>query len=96
MANQTMRNSALAPGLLGLALIPSTGLAQVGVASKLPARRGPSGETHTASPRAKPPGAPAYTYTLLNFPGTYYTCQWHQPGRDQFKDGDRWRGQGGH
>jgi hypothetical protein len=73
MSKQTVRNSALALGLLGLALIPSTGLAQVGFASKLPARRGPSAAAHAASSQAMTPAAPSYTYTLLNFPGTYYT-----------------------
>lgn len=73
MTKQTLRNFALAQSLSVLALIASTSLAQVGVASNLPARRGPSAAAHAASPQAKTPRAPSYTYTLLNFPGTYYT-----------------------
>jgi hypothetical protein len=73
MTKQTVRKSVLALGMLGLALIPSTVLAQVGVASKFPNRRGPSAAAHAAGLQTKTPGAPSHTYTLLNFPGTYYT-----------------------
>jgi hypothetical protein len=70
---QTSKNFALALSLLGLALIPSTSLAQAGLASKFPARRPASAAAQAASHQTKTPGAPSYTYTLLSFPGTLST-----------------------
>jgi hypothetical protein len=70
---QTSKNFALALSLLGLALIPSTSLAQAGLASKFPARRPASAAAQAASHQTKTPGAPSYTYTLLSFPGTLCT-----------------------
>jgi probable HAF family extracellular repeat protein len=72
MTKRTLKNVALSAGLLGLALSTSTGLAQVGLASKLRAGRPASGAAQSASHPAKTPGA-SYTYTLLSFPGTLYT-----------------------
>ncbi|MGA7078003.1 MAG: hypothetical protein WBQ43_12795 [Terriglobales bacterium] len=72
MTRQTLKNFALALSLLGLALIPSTSSAQVGLASKVSGKRRPSGAAQTASHQTKTPGA-SYTYTLLSFPGTFYT-----------------------
>lgn len=74
MTKQTLKNFALALGLLGLALIPSTSLAQGGLASKkIRAKRLPSTAAQTASHQTQTPGAPSYTYTLLSFPGTLST-----------------------
>ncbi len=73
MTRRTVTNSGLVLALLGLVQIPSTGLAQVGVASKFPGKRRPSAAAHAASHPAKTPGTSSYTYTLLSFPGTYYT-----------------------
>jgi probable HAF family extracellular repeat protein len=73
MTKQTLKNLALALGLLGLALIPSTGFAQVGLASKLPARRPVSAAAQAASHKTQTPGSPSYTYTLLSFPGSLDT-----------------------
>ena len=70
MTRQTLKSFALALSLLGTALIPSTSLAQVGLASKLP---GKNPATAAASHQAKTPGAPSYTYTLLSFPGSLDT-----------------------
>ena len=87
MTKQTLKNFALALGLLGLALIPSTSLAQVGLASKLPGKNPATAAAQTVSHQAKTPGSPSYTYTLLSFPGTLNTvCERHQHGRDHFKD----------
>jgi probable HAF family extracellular repeat protein len=73
MTKQTLKNFALALGLLGLALIPSTSLAQVGLASKLPGKNPATAAAQTVSRQAKTPGSPSYTYTLLSFPGTLNT-----------------------
>jgi len=73
MTKQTSKTVALALGLLGLALIPSTSVAQAGLASKLPGRNLATTAARAASRQAKTPGAPSYTYTLLNFPGTLST-----------------------
>lgn len=73
MTKQTLKNLALALGLLGLALLPSTGLAQVGLASKLPAKRPASAAAQAARHQAETPSSPSYTYTLFGFPGTLYT-----------------------
>jgi len=73
MTKQTLKNFALALGLLALALIPSTSWAQVGLGPKLPGKNPASAATQAASHQTKTPGAPSYTYTLLSFPGTLYT-----------------------
>ncbi len=73
MTKQTLKNFALALGLLGLALIPSTSLAQVGLPSKLPGKNPASAAAQSASHQAKTQGSPSYTYTLLSFPGTLST-----------------------
>jgi hypothetical protein len=73
MTKQTLKNFALALGLLGPALIPSTSGAQVGLASNFPGKRPPTHSAQAASRPAKTPGAPSYTYNLLSFPGTLDT-----------------------
>lgn len=73
MTKQTLKHLALALGVLGLALIPSTIWAQVGPASKLPGKRPASAAVQAASHQIKTPGAPSYTYTLLSYPGTLST-----------------------
>ena len=73
MTKQTSKNFALALGLLGLALIPSTSVAQAGLASKLPGKNPATAAAQAASQQAKTPGAPSYTYTLLSFPGSLST-----------------------
>jgi len=73
MTRQTLKNSALALGLLGLALIPSTSVAQAGPASKLPGKNPATAGAQAASHQTKTPGSPSYTYTLLSFPGTLST-----------------------
>jgi probable HAF family extracellular repeat protein len=73
MTKQTLKNFALALGLSALALIPSTSLAQVGLAPKLPGKHPASAAARAAGHQTKTPGAPSYTYTLLSFPGTFYT-----------------------
>jgi len=73
MTKQTLKNFALALGLSGLALIPSTCVAQAGLASKLPGKNPASAAAQAASHQAKTPGSPSYTYTLFSFPGTLTT-----------------------
>ena len=73
MTKQTLKNFALALGLLGTALIPSTSLAQVGSASKLPGKNPATAAAQTANHQTKTPGSPSYTYTLLSFPGSLDT-----------------------
>lgn len=73
MTKQTWKNSALALGLLGLALIRSNSLAQVGLGSKLPGKNPVTAAAQAASHQAKTPGAASYTFTLLNFPGSLDT-----------------------
>jgi probable HAF family extracellular repeat protein len=73
MTKQTLKNLALALALLVLALIPSTSLGQLGLVSKLPAKRPASAAAQAASHQTKTPGSPSYTHTLLSFPGTLYT-----------------------
>jgi hypothetical protein len=73
MTKQTIRNFALASGLFGLALIPSTSLAQVAFASKLPGKRPASAAAQAASHQTKTPGSPSYTFTLVSFPGSLST-----------------------
>ena len=53
MTKQTLENFALALGLLGTALIPSTALAQVGFASKLPGKNPATAAARMASRHAK-------------------------------------------
>lgn len=69
----TLKNPVLCTGLFGLALSASTGLAQVNLASKFPAKRTASGRPQAASRPAKTPGAPSYTYTVVSFPGSLST-----------------------
>jgi hypothetical protein len=69
---RTLKHPALALGLLGLALIPSTGSAQVGLASKRLGKRPASAAERAAGHQTKVPGT-SYTYTLLSFPGTLST-----------------------
>ncbi len=73
MTKQTWKNFALALGLLGIPVIPSTVSAQVGLASKLPGKRPATAASQAASHQAKTPDSPSYTYTLLSFPGTLST-----------------------
>jgi len=73
MTKQSLKNLALALALLGLASIPSTSLAQVGLAPRLPGKRPLSAAAQAPGHQTKAPGAPSYTYTLLSFPGTLYT-----------------------
>jgi hypothetical protein len=73
MTKQTLKNFALALGLSGLTLIPSTGLAQVAFSPRLPGKNPVSAAARAASHQTKTPGSPSYTYTLLSFPGTLYT-----------------------
>jgi probable HAF family extracellular repeat protein len=73
VTKQTIRNFALAVGVLGLALIPSTSLAQLGLASKLPGKNPASAAARAASHQTTTPGATSYTYTLPSFPGTLST-----------------------
>ncbi|MGD0214675.1 MAG: hypothetical protein ABSB87_15725 [Terriglobales bacterium] len=73
MTRPTLKNFVLALSLLGTALIPSTSLAQVGLASKLPGKRPASAAAQAASHQAKTAGSPSYTYTLLSFPGALLT-----------------------
>jgi probable HAF family extracellular repeat protein len=73
MTKQTLKKFALALGLLGLALIPSTSVAQAGLASKLPSKNSATAAAQAANHQAKTPGTPSYTYTLLSFPGTLST-----------------------
>ena len=69
MTKQILRNFALALGLLGTVLIPSTVSARAGLATKRPATAGAQAASH----QAKTPGSPSYTYTLLSFPGSLDT-----------------------
>jgi uncharacterized membrane protein len=74
MTKQSLKNFALALSLLALALIPSTSLAQVGLASKLPGKNPATASAQAASHQPKTLGSLSYTYTLLSFPGTLYTA----------------------
>jgi len=69
MTKQTW-NLALALSLLGLALIPSTSLAQVGLWTKGPGKNPASSAAQAASHQTRTPGAPSYSFTLLSFPGS--------------------------
>src|SRR5580698_1470831 len=73
MTKQTLKKFALTLGLLGLALLPSTGVAQVGLAAKLAGKHPVSAAAPAANRQTKTPGAPSYTYTLLSFPGSLDT-----------------------
>src|SRR5271170_1518095 len=73
MTKQTLKKFALALGLLGPALLPSTGVAQLGLAAKLPGKHPASAAAQAANHQTKTPGAPSYTYTLLSFPGSLST-----------------------
>jgi len=73
MRKQTLKNFALALVLLGLASIPSTSAAQFAPASKLPGKNAASAAARAESRRRQTPGTPSYTYTLLSYPGTFYT-----------------------
>src|SRR5271166_3972117 len=73
MTKQTLKNFALTLSLLGLALIPSTSLAQTGLASKLPGKNPATAASQAPSHHTKTPGSPSYTYTLLSFPGSLDT-----------------------
>jgi hypothetical protein len=73
MTKQTLRNFTLALGLLGLALIPYTSVAQAAHGSKLPGKNAASAAARAESPRRQTPGSPSYAYTLLSYPGTFYT-----------------------
>jgi probable HAF family extracellular repeat protein len=73
MTKQTLKKFSLALGLLGLALIPSTSVAQAGLTSKLPSKNSATAAAQAANHQAKTPGTPSYTYTLLSFPGTLST-----------------------
>ena len=68
MTKQTVKNFALALGLLGLALIPSTGLAQVRLASNLPGKNPKSAATQAVGHQTQMPGAPTFTWGLIDFP----------------------------
>jgi len=74
MKKQTLKNFAFALGLSGLALIPSTGLAQGGLWSKRPDKSSAAAAAaRTPSHPAKPASSPSYTFTLLSFPGSLDT-----------------------
>jgi hypothetical protein len=73
MTKPILKNSALALGLLGTALIPFTSLAQAGHASRLPGKNPATAAAQAASHQAKTPGSPSYTFTLLSFPGSLDT-----------------------
>jgi hypothetical protein len=73
LTEQTLNNFALSLSLLELALIPSTSLAQVGRASKLPGKNPATAAAQAASHQARTQGSPSYTYTLLSFPGSLDT-----------------------
>jgi probable HAF family extracellular repeat protein len=70
---RTLKNFALALGLSGLALIPSTSWAQADAASKLPGKHPASAATQAASSQTRTPEAPSYTYTLFSYPGSLDT-----------------------
>jgi|ERR1700733_2001182 len=73
MTKQTLKNFTLPLALLGLALIPSTIWAQVGLAAKLAGKHPASAAPRAASDQTKTPGSPSYTFTLLSFPGSLDT-----------------------
>jgi hypothetical protein len=73
MTKQSLNTLALALTLSGLALIPSTSLAQIRTVSRLSGKNPATVAAQTASHQTKTPGAPSYTYTLLSFPGSLDT-----------------------
>jgi uncharacterized membrane protein len=73
MTKQTFRDFALPLGLLVLALMPPTSMAQVELAPKLLGKNPANGAVQAANRQTKTPGAPSYTYTLLSFPGSLDT-----------------------
>jgi hypothetical protein len=74
MTRQSLKNLAPALTLFALAFVPSTSLAQVGLASKPPGKNPATTAAQATSRGAKTSGAPSYTYTLLSFPGTFFTA----------------------
>src|SRR5580704_11262176 len=71
MTKQTLRNFALSLGLLGLASIPSTSLAQVGPASRFPGRSPATAAEQVAGHQAQSPGSSdlSLTFGMVDFPG---------------------------
>jgi uncharacterized membrane protein len=74
MTKPTFSNFALVLGLFVLALMPSTSMAQVGLAPKLPGKSPATASVQAASRQAKTADAPSYAYTLLSFPGSLDTA----------------------
>jgi len=76
MTKQTKKNFALALSLLGLALIPSTSLAQVGAASKFPGSRPAVAAAQAAGRQTQSPGSPdmSLTFGMVDFPGQMDTA----------------------
>jgi hypothetical protein len=73
MTKQLLKNFAFAMVLLGLQLIPSAGLAQVGSSPKLPGKHLAPATARMTGRQMQTPGSPSYTYTLLSFPGSLST-----------------------
>jgi probable HAF family extracellular repeat protein len=71
MTKQTLKNFALALGLLGVALIPCTSLAQAGLASKFPGSRPAVAAARAAGHQAQSSGSPdiSLTFGMVDFPG---------------------------
>jgi hypothetical protein len=74
MTKRTLKHFALSLALLGVVLSPFPSVAQVGRASKLPAKPVASPRAQAASQQTKTLGSPSYTFTLLNYPGTLSTA----------------------
>lgn len=73
MTKQTLQHFVLSLAALGVALIPSLSVAQVGLASKLPGKGAASSRARAVRRHAQAPGSPSYTFTLLSYPGTLGT-----------------------
>jgi hypothetical protein len=73
MAKRTVKYCVLSLAVLGVALIPSTSLAQVRLASKFPSKRAASSAAQGANHQARTPGSSSYSFTLLSVPSTFST-----------------------
>ncbi len=73
MTKQTVEHFALSLAVLGIALIPALSVAQAGSTSKFPGKHAAASAAQAAARQAQTPGAPTYTFTLLNYPGQLNT-----------------------
>lgn len=73
MRKKSLQHIALALALSGLTLSPSTSLAQGRLAARLHKHNPFSASSASKTIQSAQPDGPSYTYTLFDFPGTFYT-----------------------